>query len=147
MTTIAYRNGIMAADSMESSDICEPCIKLYRVKRGRNKGHIVGTAGAMFSGMVFLDWYSGGRKHMPSSDRDIVSDDDDFMCLILRPDGLFKVNKSCRPVLVEAPFYAIGHGAGVALGAMEKGASARRAVEAACKWDPYTRGPIHTMRL
>ena len=149
MTCIAYRNGVLAADSQETdgNNIKTPCQKLFRIAKGKNRGHIVGTQGASFSGMVFVDWYSGDRPEMPSSERDLIDGDDGFGILILTPQGLYEADKSCRPVPVSAPFYAVGDGAGIAIGAMEMGASAKQAVQAACKHNIYCSGPVIAMRL
>jgi hypothetical protein len=149
MTCIAYRDGIIAADSQETdgNNIKTPCQKLFRIAKGKNKGHILATQGASFSGMVFVDWYAGAREEMPSSDRDLIDSDDAFGILLLTPKGLFEVDKSCRPVPISTSFYAIGDGGPIAMGAMEMGASARRAVAAACKWNIHCSGPVAWMEL
>ena len=61
--------------------------------------------------------------------------------------GLFEVDKWCRIEPVYEAHYAIGSGTKLALGAMDAGRSAKRAVEIACGRDPYTAGPVVTMRL
>lgn len=124
-----------------------PCVKLSRVPSGPNKGHIVATAGSDATSDVFVRWYIG-KGEMPTADRDLIDmDSDSFLCLILTPDGLFWADKSCLLVRVSMPFYAIGCGAPLAMGAMEMGASAKQAVLVACKWDSNTHGPVSTMRL
>lgn len=150
MTCIAYRNGILAADSQSTDDnnLRLKCKKLYRIGKGKNKGHIVATAGADFPGEVFVRWYEQGGDHlMPTADRDLISEDDLFLCLVLTPEGLFVVDKSCLLVPIIIPFYAIGCGGAVAMGAMEKGAGAREAVAIACKWDSNCELPVVSMRL
>ena len=148
MTCIAYRNGVLAADSQstDSNNLRVPCRKLYRIAKGKNRGHIVATAGADFTGEVFVKWYSG-EGEMPTAERDLINEDDLFLCLVLRPDGLFEVDKSCVLIENRLPFYAIGCGAPVAMGAMEKGAGAREAVGIACKWDSNCAPPVVSMRL
>lgn len=152
MTVIAYRDGVIASDSRVTADSeaggtrMFKCEKLYRktIKIGRRKlPVIIGTAGESAPGLIFVDWY-GSDKPPPSQ---LIDGEADFTCLILRPDGLFEVDKWCRPDKVLSKFYAIGSGAKAALGAMHKGASAIEACEIACKIDPYCALPIVSMRL
>jgi hypothetical protein len=46
---------------------------------------------------------------------------------------------------ITLPFYAIGCGKELAMGAMAAGASATEAAEIACTYDPNCQGPIHTL--
>lgn len=48
---------------------------------------------------------------------------------------------------ITGPFAAVGSGADMALVAMDCGKAARDAVRIACKYDPNSRPPIHTMTL
>ena len=154
MTVIAYRDGIMAADSRVSvsteggGDRIFKCEKLYRKtikeKRRRKFDVIIGLAGESAPGLVFLDWYGSG-KEPPSS---LIDGDADFTGLLLRPDGLFEVDKYCRPEkIIQPKFYAVGSGAKAALGAMHMGANAATAVAVACKICPHCAPPVVTMRL
>ena len=150
MTTLAYRAGIIAADSFEtysgeaggtSLGLCE---KLFRKRVGR-RDVVIGTAGGSYLGMVFVDWYGTDAK--PPAVLVDAHLDEDFDVLILDRGKVFTANHLCRPVEVIEPFIAIGSGRKVALGALECGASARRAVEIAARRDPYTGGPIKTMAM
>lgn len=59
--------------------------------------------------------------------------------LVLTQDGkLFTFNSPLRWIEVKQPFYAIGSGSHIALGAMQAGATAVEAVQAASKHDLYT---------
>lgn len=144
MTTIAYRKGAMAADSRVTTEDeaggarVFSCVKLFRKGKA-----IIGLQGESEPGIVFLDWYGSG-KDRPEI---LVHGDADFTALVLTRRGLFEYGKYCTPERVIEPFYAIGSGTKVALGAMHMGADARRAVQIACKVDPYTAGPILTMSL
>ena len=152
MTTIAFRSGILAADSRVTVHTEEggarvfDCDKLFRKRGtflGREQDVILATAGESASGMAFVDWFGSGRD-VPDI---FVHGDADFTVLVLSEDGLFEFDKWCRGEKVKNEFYAVGSGAKAALGAMHMGASARKAVEVACKVDPYTAGPVVTMRL
>lgn len=157
MTTIAYRSGIIAADSRETWESeaggasYQRCEKLFRKKIGR-RDVVIGTAGGSYLGMVFVDWYPGIAKVAPGSGQppEILRDahlEEDFECVILEGEHVYTVNHLCRPVRCIEPFVAVGSGRKAAMAAMHMGANAKRAVEIACKIDPYSALPIVTMRL
>lgn len=59
--------------------------------------------------------------------------------LVLTQDGkIFTFNNPLRWIEVREPFYAIGSGSHLAVGAMSAGATAEEAVQAAAKHDLYT---------
>jgi ATP-dependent protease HslVU (ClpYQ) peptidase subunit len=148
MTTIAFRDGIMAADTQETTggDLTARCKKLYRCTDPKGRRVLIGTAGGSFSGMVYVDWFKKGGERPNVLDN--ISSDEDFHNLIWDGKSLFEVNWLWRPIKVPRPkFFAIGSGAGAALGAMHMGASAKEAVAVAKKIDIYTGGAIVTMKL
>ncbi len=153
MTTIAYRNGTIAADSRTTLEtegggarmfLCE---KLFRktvtLKDGKTQEVIIATAGESTPGMVFLDWFWSGQEPPER----LIDGEADFTCLVLQEDGLFEYDAWCRGIQILDEFYAIGSGAKAALAAMYMGASAAKAVEIACRIDFYSGPPITTMRL
>lgn len=144
MTTIAYRKGIIAADSRVTIESEAGGSRMFKSEKLFRKGKaIIALAGESEPGLVFLDWYGTGRD-APSV---LISADADFTALVLTRKGLFEYGKYCRPERVLGDFHAIGSGAKAALGAMHMGADARTAVRVACKIDPYSAGPIVTMGL
>ena len=151
MTTIAYRDGILAADSWATYDEGagarkHTCVKLFRkqIAEGRKKFEvIIATAGESSPGLLFVDWYGTGEKPPIM----LEQHGGDFSCLILTPYGLFEADMFCRPEQVLDPFYAVGSGAKCALAAMACGKSAIDAVRIAAKYDPYTGGRIVSMSL
>lgn len=152
MTTIAYRDGVLAADSRLTYSTDgggsrkHLCTKLYRktITEGRRTFEVViATAGESSPALVFVDWYGSG-KPPPEILRDLGGD---FTCLILRPDGLYEADVYCRPDRINEPFYAIGSGSKEALAAMHCGKSAVQAVRVAAMVDPYTGGRIISMSL
>ncbi len=156
-TTITYRAGIIAADSRETWEgeaggtSYATCEKLFRKKIGK-KEFIIGTAGGTYLAMIYVDWFRGIEPTMDQHLKlpEILRDahlEEDFEVLIVCRDGAFHANHLCRAVKVIDPFIAIGSGRKAALGAMHAGATAKRAVEIACKVDPYTAPPVRTMRL
>ena len=143
MTTIAYRDGIIAADSQQSWDSHKTkCEKLFRA----TDGSVIGTSGDTFSSMMFVDWYNNKRRTKP--DLTLIDIEEDFLCIILKKDGLWTVNKFFHMVKDrnEQDMLAIGSGAAAAMAAMLMGASAEKAVEIACKVDLYTGGDIKVMK-
>ena len=154
MTTIAYRNGVLAADSRVTvsseagGDRTFNCEKLFRKfvagPEGAIEEVILATAGDSTSGMVFVDWYGSG--HEPPVQQFIAAAAD-FTVLVLRKDGLWEYDAWCRGMQIKDEFYAVGSGTKLALGAMEMGASALKAVEIAARRDPYTAAPFLSMRL
>lgn len=154
MTTICYKDGIVAADSCVSLQTeaggsrkfqCEKIFrKICKGKDGKKYPAIVALAGESSPGMVFLDWLGSGKE----PPRQLLIDASaDFTALILTPQGLFEADAYCRLDKIIDPFYAIGSGAKAALGAMHAGATARAAVAIACKIDPYSAPPILFMSL
>jgi hypothetical protein len=152
VTTIAYRDGVIAADSRLTyatdggGSRKHICTKLYRktIKEGRKTFDvIIATAGESSPALVFVDWYGSGEP-IPEILRQLGGD---FTCLILRPDGLYEVDVYCRPDKILEPFYAVGSGTKEALAAMHCGKTAAQAVGIAARIDPYTGGKIVSMTL
>jgi ATP-dependent protease HslVU (ClpYQ) peptidase subunit len=142
MTIIAYRDGVMASDSRvtfgesEGIYVIDSCIKLFRVRKS-----IVGAAGDSAPGMKWIEWYkrAGSKKSAPNLGGAHI--------IVATSEGLFEADDGGDLALITGPYYAIGCGAKVALGAMFMGASAVQAANAACKYDPYCGGKIITMEL
>ena len=145
MTTIVYRDGVLASDSQVTAGDARKfhCEKLYRVEV-QGLPAIVGLAGGAFDGLAFLDWLVGEQDAPPQR---LIDGEADFTAVVLNKHGLFEYDKWCRPDKVLERFYAVGSGASAALGAMHMGATAREAVAVACKIDPYSGGPIVEMSL
>lgn len=151
MTTIAYRDGVIAADSLltytteAGGSRKYPCKKLFRKTIGRGRRQrdvIIGTAGDAAAAQLFVDWF-GSNQPIP----EMLKEAGDFTCLIVDRNELFEADFYCRPVKITQPFYAIGSGCKEALAAMHCGRTAREAVEIAARIDLYTGGDIVTMRL
>ncbi len=172
MTTIAYKDGVMASDSRVS---VEPAAgdagatriyraaKLYRktiqptkrkvlvggaiktIPDGKPYDVIIGLAGESAPGLVLLDWYGSGDPEPESING--AESTADFTALILTHEGLFEADGYCRPEQILDECYAVGTGAHAAMGAMRAGKSAEEAVEIACTIDIYSALPLQTMKL
>ncbi len=138
MTTIAYKDGILAVDSAVTCDgrYEGSCKKWLQVK-----GAVAAVSGqAMVLGRLKIAVDGDG---FPDFDFSTLHDSE---LLFVSRAGIFCVTK-VGFLKIEAPFAAIGSGAAIAYGSMEAGASAEEAVEIACKYDNATRGPITALTL
>lgn len=155
MTTIAFKNGVIAADSRVTVTSEEGGARNFNTKKlfrktvqieGKPTDVILATAGESAPGSLFVEAWGTG-KSLPEIRELFTYSEADFSILVVTAEGLFEVDKWCVLEPVYEPFYAIGSGSKLAMGAMEAGASAQKAVEIACKRDPYTALPVVTMRL
>lgn len=160
MTTIAYRDGILAADSCvtysteEGGSRRANCIKLFRKYVGLTtpggieiQDCLIAVAGESGPGMLFVDAIFSPKHDVDATRELFTNAGADFTALVLTRNGLFEYDGWYRGELVLEPFWSVGSGCKVALGAMEHGASAREAVQAATIWDANTRGPIVSAQL
>lgn len=137
MTTIAYRDGVLASDSLTTSnglrDDYGP--KIWRVGKA-----LVGAAGSRALCLKFREWVAAGME----GDNPFSKGDGNG--LLVSEAGVVCWSESgCWPV--RQPFYALGSGYQIAMGAMEAGATAREAVSAAIKWDTSSGGEVQVLRL
>lgn len=140
MTTIAYRDGVLAADTLA----CWGSNRDGFATKIRKRGAVLaGVSGALSAGQAFLDWFSSGMKGDPPAMPDgeastfglIVTPDD--WVLIWGPRGWERTRN---------PTVAMGSGSEFAQGAMEMGASAEQAVRVAMVHDTKTGGEITVLR-
>jgi len=161
MTTIAYRDGVMAGDSSFTfNDVVDTLSrKVHRLKSGA----LLGQAGDN-DGRHLVALLDGARtaKQLPSR-ADLLGLRANFVGLLVLPRGaVFKINGALKPPEhwsekddgqdvgiwpIEAPFAAIGSGTDLALGALAHGASALQAVKIACRFDIHSRPPVYSLAL
>lgn len=137
MTTIVYRDGIMAADSMltDWGDIKRQTDKIFIMPDA-----VIGTAGDDGDILNFLDWWEAGHNSKKKPRRSSVTE---LHLIIVDATGKASIwAEDYNGEVVKEPFCSIGSGRGVAYGALEMGATAEQAVKAACKWNLNTREPI-----
>jgi hypothetical protein len=143
MTVIAYRDGLMAADSQVCNDegmITGATVKLVR----RSDGSIAGFAGHAGDISSFRDWFLAGGQ--PEQWQAV--DKGGFAAIVVGPDGTVTMfDERGRGYAVEALFYAKGAGAELAFGAMAAGLRADQAVELACKYSVWCGGEVQTARI
>jgi len=150
LTTLAYRDKTLAADSQETFDDSgrSLCQKLYHIGKGPHRGDWLAICGGSFSSRVFVDWYENPRRRRPELvDFKDGDDEDAFRILIMKPDGkLFLASASCVLIPKVAEYFAAGHGAAYAMGAMACGRTAGDSVWVACKHDEATCPPVYAAR-
>lgn len=145
MSTVAYRDGVMAADTLASGPVCRTTKKLHRVG-----DVIIGGVGNLSDLLVFVRWYGSGAdlKALPEFRMYGRNDEaPDFSALVLSPRGLTHWTEYFQPLPVFDDYTAVGSGAYAALGAMAVGAAAAEAIAVAAQIDVHTGGEIHTMQL
>lgn len=140
MTTFAYKDGILVADSAAT------CAGTYNGSTRKifasKKGGLVAVSGDMAANAAFKKWVE--EKHCVG---DIPSTDASYSGLWIKPDGGVFVLEFGAAVQIEAPFVAGGSGMDLAMGAMAAGASAQDAVLIATCFDTASRGPIQIAKL
>ncbi|WP_045366102.1 hypothetical protein [Methyloceanibacter caenitepidi] len=144
MTVIAYRDGVLAADTACScgSRVVEGMVKIARRKDG-----VLGAAcgAASFVG-EWLKWVTGERDDQPKPsviDKDGTCSGTGFL---FHPSGLITVFDDEGSFDLLPRYYAAGGGDAVALGAMFVGADAEAAVRAAIEHNAHCAGDISVLR-
>jgi len=142
MTTIAYRDGRMAADSglIGHGTIEGSFQKIMRVEHAGNV-ILMGVAGFAAHASLFFDWIQDGSNPKPE-----IEKDDGFDGLVVRRVGdqvtLWFYDRFLIGLDVQAGYVSIGSGRDHALGALHHGADALQAVQAAIDHDTGSVGPI-----
>ncbi len=143
MTTIAYRDGIMAADSRAYSGDKNPFgskTKIHRLPDGSLFGASSSKVGVVDK-LRRLTVEHGVSATFPT----VV----EGQALLVKPNGdVFLFNEQdgfSGPI--RTTFCAIGSGEQYAMGAFHMGADAARAVSIACECDVWTGGEITVLAL
>jgi hypothetical protein len=138
MTTIAWKNGQLAAD--KRLDQWMTTCKIFKLPDG---SHIAGAG--MFDDVIEVAaWFSAGCP--PETKPQYAEDNTDL--LLMSPDGAcyWLTDPFLRKQKVAEEYYAIGSGAKYALGAMAAGKSAKEAVLIASRYDPDTGNGVDVVR-
>lgn len=143
MTTIAYKDGVLAADTACRAGwlIEGSVVKIVRA------GPILAAAcGGSALCERFLDWVRRGcRGEPPDMGAADAKEAWQATGLLFLPDqAVIRFDPALPPLAVLAPIYAAGSGRDVALGAMHAGAPAARAVQIAILLDGGSGGYVLT---
>lgn len=138
MTAIAYRDGVMAADTLVSAgtSVTGQMIKVRKIK-----GWLAGASGNAASMAQFFKWVEDGM------DADVAKVEN-FSGLLVNPKGkVFQVEDELFPYEVVSEFHATGSAHEFLKGAMAMGASPEQAVELAKEHDTGCGGDTTVVRL
>lgn len=140
MTTIVYRDGILAADSAIHAGGC--LVGESEAKIFEHKGSLFGVTGSVSGQSVLKKWLDDNRSLKNLSN----IRDDDLEIIEINPEGkVFYLYDDFLHAPIRAEFHAIGSGFKIALGALEAGATATMAVEICIKLDCYTAGKVKSL--
>ncbi|MBW1784758.1 MAG: hypothetical protein JRL30_28940 [Deltaproteobacteria bacterium] len=130
MTTIAYKDGVMAGDRQQT---CNGVIVGYRTKIHKHEGCLIGCCGDVQDCVAFVEWFKKGC----GEEKPQVSDH--FTAMVIYPDTkICMFGDKLFPHELGANSHAIGSGCEIAIGAMAVGANPIEALAVACKIDTGT---------
>lgn len=140
MTTIlaSMKHRVMVADSLISGG--GPGFRSQKIFSVNGK--LVGFSGHVTHALKFIEWLKHGTPMNLAYDKE----DNTFDVLVMDGGFLYYYDKELTPITVNDPIYAIGSGAAYAIGAIDAGASPKRAVEIAVSRDDQSEGPIVVMK-
>lgn len=150
MTTIAYRDGVLAADSQftaggvhrgEARKVSYYDDYVY----GKRVRTLIGLSGSAALCQAVMEWFKSG---MPPESKPKAEEDQTLTALTVR-EGFNPViwDKHLGQQTLKTEFVALGAGNEIAFGAMGAGASAEEAVKIACRYCIYSSEPVHTVSL
>ena len=150
MTTIVFRDGVMASDGKGSCGDLAVELGVKKISVSIKHQFIAGHAGdPTVANQIFraLD----RLNKLPWEDANVdmsFADLDGSGVIIAHKDG--RMIQICNIGWFEMsiePFYVIGSGTPVAMGALHMGASAEQAIEAACVYDNNSGGKARSVAL
>jgi hypothetical protein len=142
VTAIAYKDGVLASDSLEIAG----GVAVGNVKKiaKRDDGCLAAASG---DGAVCQEFLRLFCEHKDEDWRPDIDKEMGFGAVVISPAGrIFRVTEKGR-YEVEAEFYTEGIEYQILTGAMAAGASAVEAVQIAIRWGTRCGGPVQTVRL
>lgn len=164
MTTIVYRDGILAADTQMTEGefiLPMPCHKLTRVERADGSISLIGATGSMLYMKELEEWVISEPRIGPQPVND-KADSGIVLEVVWRPGGSdqrgkVQINSYSGDTglfwsaewkyTFRDGYFATGAGAAYAYGALGTGASADQAVRVAARFDTYTNSDIDTINF
>ncbi|MHC2552365.1 hypothetical protein [Bradyrhizobium elkanii] len=136
MTTIAYRHGVLAADTQSIGGGAITAQNLVKIVKRKKDGALCGASGYLAFVQAFHRWFlAGERGRFPT----FHDGDRAFVAIKGKPIEMFE---SVGSFEYDPEYVAIGSGMEFALGAMHAGANAVDAVKAAIHHDPGSGGEV-----
>jgi 20S proteasome alpha/beta subunit len=134
MTTIAFRDGVLAADTA----MTDGCVSIRTTKIvPLPDGRYWAGAGDASACVAVGKWLAGGCEGRRPRVADVEG-------LIVGPDGV-EILAARWPAMPVTGFVAVGSGAQAAMAAMHMGAAAHEAVEVAAAVDVATAAPVESV--
>jgi ATP-dependent protease HslVU (ClpYQ) peptidase subunit len=143
VTTIAYKNGIMAGDSRITAGEDEISPGAVRKVFRLSNGTLIGFAGTLAK----IQEVMKQLRKTPSKIDFKVAKGEELHALIVYSDGVVRELDSEGWTEIKAPYYAIGTGSLVAKVAMACDKSPAEAVRMAMKFDKNTGGKVQIVKL
>lgn len=144
MTTVAYRAGVLAADSQVTTHTHRDGSVVKIVKNGP---YLAAACGCWPTCLKFLDWFRAGMPEARTPDMSGGNDDKNGATgHIFTPDGMILTFTHAGWSRRRADYYASGIGSDYAYGAMAMGAMAEEAVRAALIFETASGGDVVTLR-
>lgn len=155
MTTISYKDGVMASDGKMT--LGDMVIKLDTQKTFWVNNHLVGVCGRARAINTFVSWLQKQTDyHIVNSEvgdlvdlvPPVLEDDEGYNALVVTPSRQVLMYEGNTPIDmgVDVPM-SVGSGSCFALAAMKTGSSAEEAVKVACELDVYSGGEITVVQL
>jgi ATP-dependent HslUV protease subunit HslV len=140
MTTIAYRHGLIAADTQIIGGNTIGAVSVAKIAKRKKDGALCGASGYLSFCQAFHRWFlAGERGKFPT----FHEGDRAFIAVKGKQIEMFE---SVGSFEYDPEYLAIGSGSEFAMGAMCAGANAIDAVAAAVKHDPGSGGDIMSFR-
>jgi hypothetical protein len=140
MTTIAYKDGVLAADTLSTWGDSRDGHAIKIAKRGP---FMAAGSGCLAHVQAFLDWFKGGMKADPPP---MGEGEKQAFGFIFVGDGKFLTWGALGWEQCRDDVFAAGSGSEFAKGAMSHGASAEEAVRIAITHDTKSGGKVTVLR-
>jgi ATP-dependent protease HslVU (ClpYQ) peptidase subunit len=128
MSIVAWDGKTLAADRQASyGDTVRTIKKLWKLVNGE----VVAVIGTYANCLMVKQWYENGAKQEEWPE--CQKKEDWAQLIVVKKEGCFYYDSQPLPLEIVDPFCAWGNGRDVAIGAMEMGADAVKAVEIASK--------------
>lgn len=143
MTTIAYKDGVMAADSgcWHGDVVTNGSVKIAHGKSGR----LYGLSGAAAECSGFVRWVNEGEvgDYPVPAETGPSEGKSAFLVLMVWPSGALQIIGAYGVEdLGDVPFMAMGSGAPTAMGALAVGATPQQAIKAVIDYGTGAIGPV-----
>lgn len=143
MSVVVYDGKSLAADrQITIGDLRVMGSKMRVIIEG---GKVLAWTGHQDSGLAMARWYQAGARpeHWP----DCQKGENWSRLIVAHYDGFHCYEHTPEKLILDVPFMAWGAGRDFALGALAMGATARQAVEVACRFSVMCGGGVEAYEL